>query len=85
MMLVVTQTFVTHRFGDTIDLLAQDGLTGVKWKAKVLWYLVGNPGLLRRIFPAWCSFFLPGFHPWKHDDRALIGKYESEFADAVMA
>ena len=48
------------------------------------WYLVGNPGLLRRIFPAWVSFFMPGFHPWNHDDRALIGKYESEFEAAVM-
>ena len=85
MMLIVTQTFVTHRYGDTINLLAQDGLTGAKWKAKVAWYLVGNPGLLRRIFPSWVSFFLPGFHPWNHDDRALIGKYESEFGDAVMA
>ncbi|HOB14217.1 MAG TPA: metal-dependent hydrolase, partial [Novosphingobium sp.] len=28
---------------------------------------------------------MPGFHPWKHDDRALIGKAESEFPDAVMA
>ena len=27
---------------------------------------------------------MPGFHPWNHDDRALIGKYESDYADAVM-
>jgi predicted metal-dependent hydrolase len=84
MMLVVTKTFLGHRFDDTLNLLAQDGLTGAKWKARVLWYLVGAPGMLRRIFPAWCAFFLPGFHPWNHDDRALIGKHDSEFADAVM-
>jgi hypothetical protein len=27
---------------------------------------------------------LPGFHPWNHDDRALIQKYESDYAEAVM-
>ena len=32
----------------------------------------------------WLSYFMPGFHPWNHDDRALIGKYESDYADAVM-
>jgi uncharacterized protein len=85
MMLVVTKNFIGNRIEDTVNLLAQDGLTGAKWKARVLWYLFGNPGMLRRIFPAWCAFFLPRFHPWNHDDRALIGKYESEFADAVMA
>ena len=47
--------------------------------------MVGTPGVLRKIFPAWVAYFLPGFHPWNHDDRALIGKAESEFADAVMA
>jgi len=85
MMLVVTKTFIGHRIGDTLNLLAQDGLTGAKWKARVLWYLFGKPGMIRRIFPAWASFFLPGFHPWNHDDRALIGKHDSEFADAVLA
>ena len=24
--------------------------------------------------PPGCAYFLPGFHPWNHDDRALIGK-----------
>ena len=30
------------------------------------------------------SYFLPGFHPWNHDDRALIKLHESDYADAVM-
>lgn len=85
MMLIITGRFISHRWEDTLDLLAQDGLTGWKWKAKLAWYLVGTPGVLRRVFPAWCAYFLPGFHPWNHDDRALIGKYDSEFADARMA
>jgi hypothetical protein len=85
MMLIITYNFLKNRWADTLALLAQDGLTGWKVKAKLGWYLVGTPGVLRHIFPAWCAYFLPGFHPWNHDDRALIGKYESDFADARMA
>ena len=85
MMLIVTMNFIRNRWQDTIELLRQDGLTGWKVKAKLAWYLVGTPGVLRRIFPAWCSYFLPGFHPWNHDDRALISKHDSEFKDAVLA
>lgn len=85
LMVLITKTFLQHRWQDTLDLLAQDGLTGIKWKAKLAWYLIGTPGVLRRIFPAWCAYFMPGFHPWNHDDRALIGKFDSEFADARLA
>ncbi|MEL0251419.1 MAG: metal-dependent hydrolase, partial [Novosphingobium sp.] len=84
MMVVVTKNFITHRVEDTLDLLAQDGLTGAKWKWKLAAYLLWKPGVIRRIFPAWLSYFLPGFHPWQHDDRALIGKADSEFPEAVL-
>jgi len=85
MMLIVTTNFIRNRWQDTLELLKQDGLSGWKVKAKLAWYLVGTPGVLRRIFPAWLSYFMPGFHPWNHDDRALIGKHDSEFKDAVLA
>jgi len=83
MMLIITKNFIVHRIEDTLDLLAQDGLTGWRIKARLFAYLLWQPGILRRIFPAWISYFLPGFHPWKHDDRALIGKASSEFSQAV--
>jgi hypothetical protein len=31
---------------------------------------------------AWLAFFLPGFHPWNVDDRALIAKAERELGAA---
>jgi len=83
LMLVITRRFVANRFRDAMDLLAQDGIGGWRARARLTWYLVGKPGILRRVFPAWCAYFLPGFHPWNRDDRALIGKHDSEFADAV--
>jgi predicted metal-dependent hydrolase len=85
MMLIVTKNFLIHRIEDTVDLLAQDGLTGAKWKWRLAAYLLCRPGVLRRIFPAWVAYFMPGFHPWNHDDRALIGKADSAFVDAVTA
>ena len=85
LMLVITKRFVTHRFRDAKELLAQDGIAGWRATAGLLWYVFGKPGILRRIFPAWCAYFLPGFHPWNFDDRTLIARYDSEFADAVMA
>jgi uncharacterized protein len=75
-MLIVTGTFLSHRFRDTLDLLAQDGITGAQAKWRVIAYLFGRPGILRRIFPAWLRFFLPGFHPWNLDDRDLIAGAE---------
>ncbi|WP_435202470.1 metal-dependent hydrolase [Qipengyuania sp. 902] len=84
MMLIVSFNFFRNRWTDTLELLAQDGITG--WKAKwgLFKYLTVKPGVVRRIFPAWLSYFKPGFHPWDHDDRHLIGKYEGEFEAALM-
>ena len=84
-MLLITKRFIHHRSEDALDLLAQDGIAGWRARWRLGWYLIARPGPLRRIFPAWVAYFLPGFHPWNHDDRHLVGKYDSEFTDAVMA
>ena len=76
-MLVITRNFVRNRFMDALDLLAQDGIVGWRANARLAWYLAGKPGILRRVLPAWCAYFLPGFHPWNRDDRALISRYEA--------
>ena len=84
MMLLVTKNFWTKRWIATLDLLAQDGIPGVRANLRLAWYLFGNPGPVRRLIPAWVGYFMPGFHPWNHDDRKLIAKAESAYADAVM-
>ena len=84
MMVIVSKRFIFNRVQDTADLLAQDGLTGWKWRAKIWSYLLVRPGFLRRIAPQWLAFFMPGFHPWNHDDRSLIAKHEGDFADALL-
>ena len=83
-MLIVTARFLKNRWIDTLMLLEQDGITG--WKARwgLFNYLAVTPGIIRRLALPWLSYFKPGFHPWDHDDRALIGKYDGEFSDALM-
>ncbi len=84
MMLLVTKTFWAKRYLAMLDLLAQDGLTGARVHARILWFMFGTPGIVRKLIPAWSTFFLPGFHPWNHDDRYLIGRVDSEYEAARM-
>lgn len=76
-MLFVTRNFIVDRTEGTLDLLRQDGITGPKAWARMFWFTWVRPGMLRKIFGAWLAFFLPGFHPWNHDDRALIARAET--------
>jgi predicted metal-dependent hydrolase len=83
-MLLITFTFWKHRIEGTLDLMAQDGVSGWRAKAMVAKYLLVSPGIVTRMIPAWASYFLPGFHPWNHDDRALIQKAESDYEAAIL-
>ena len=77
-MLLVTRNFVTHRTAGALELLRQDGITGGRAWRGLLWAMWGNPGMFRKVGSAWVKYFLPGFHPWNEDDRALIAGWESE-------
>ncbi|QIG79846.1 metal-dependent hydrolase [Stakelama tenebrarum] len=83
-MLHTTYRFVRGRKRGMLELLRQDGLTGPRVAWRLFWYAFGNPGMGRKILGQWLAFFMPGFHPWNHDDRTLIGKAESDYADAVL-
>jgi predicted metal-dependent hydrolase len=74
-MLYVTRNFVVDRTVGALELMRQDGVTGLKAWSKLLWYLWISPGMFRKIGVAWFKFFLPAFHPWNEDDRPLIGNY----------
>ncbi len=84
MMLLVSKNFWTNRYKGVLHLLEQDGISGFRAHAGLLWFLFGKPGALRKLFVPWAAFFMPGFHPWNHDDRALIASYDSLYADARL-
>jgi hypothetical protein len=82
-MLLVTNNFIVDRTLGTLELLRQDGITGPKAWARLFWFAWVRPGMMRKIFAAWLSFFKPGFHPWNHDDRPLIADAEKSLAQGA--
>ncbi|SEQ48655.1 metal-dependent hydrolase [Sphingobium sp. YR768] len=84
MMLVVTKHFLHHRARGMMDLLQQDGVTGRRAWGGLLHYALVRPGILRRVARPWFGYFLPGFHPWAVDDRALIALADTLYAAARM-
>lgn len=83
-MLITTWRFFDGRARGMADLLRQDGITGVRAWWGIARYAFVSPGMARKILGAWFSYFLPGFHPWNHDDRRLIAVMESDYQDAVL-
>jgi predicted metal-dependent hydrolase len=77
-MLYVTRNFLVDRTAGALELIRQDGVTGLEAWAKLLWYLWIRPGMFRKIAGAWFSFFLPRFHPWNVDDRHLLAAYDAD-------
>ena len=76
-MLYVTRNFLVDRTRGALELMRQDGVTGVKAWRRLLWHVWIRPGMFRKIAGAWVSYFLPGFHPWNVDDRHLLRAYEA--------
>jgi predicted metal-dependent hydrolase len=79
-MLSITRNFVVDRTQGSLELMRQDGVTGLRAWSLLLWYLWVRPGMFRKIAGAWMRFFLPGFHPWNEDDRHLLAAYDSSAA-----
>ena len=81
-MLLVTRNFVVDRTAGSLELMRQDGVTGLNAWSRLLWYLWARPGMFRKIAGAWLRYFLPGFHPWIEDDRDLLRAYDVNAKDA---
>jgi uncharacterized protein len=83
-MLHISYTFLRGRIRAMRQFLQQDGMDGPRTWLRIFSYLLIYPGLLRQIFPAWLSFFRPGFHPWQHDDRALVAEHEARLGLPIL-
>jgi predicted metal-dependent hydrolase len=81
-MLFITRNFLVDRTQGSLELMRQDGVTGLRAWARLLSYLWLRPGMFRKIAGAWLKFFLPGFHPWNEDDRHLLARYDASAKDA---
>ncbi len=81
---LITKKYFGNRIRDAIGLLEQDGYTKRQAKWKLYAFLWWKPGMMRRMLFEWAAILKPSFHPWDHDDRELIQKWESPYSDAVM-
>jgi uncharacterized protein len=79
-MIDVTRRFLQAISANVLQILREDGLDDAKTRRALWRYLLVSPGAALRILPLYLSYFAPGFHPWKHDDRALIGHAEAGLA-----
>ena len=82
--MLITKKYFGNRIRDAIGLLEQDGFTRRQAKWKLYAFLWWKPGMMRRMFWEWSKILMPGYHPWNLDDRALINKPDSPYADAAL-
>lgn len=80
-MLIISVQFWHSILKHMADFYRQDNINTVGTWLRTLKYLLVSPGMWRRIFLPYLSFYLPGFHPWRHDDRNLIARIERELTD----
>ena len=59
-------------FRNIADLLKQDGKNDLATWRKLLSYLYGKPGPMRKLLGEIFIYMKPGFHPWDVDDRQLV-------------
>jgi predicted metal-dependent hydrolase len=65
------------------DFFRQDGInTPMTWLRVLKFHFIA-PGMLTKVFFEYWKFYLPGFHPWHTDDRALIADAERSLGSAV--
>jgi predicted metal-dependent hydrolase len=64
------------------DFFRQDAINKPAFWARLLKYLFVTPGLFRNTAAAYLAYYLPGFHPWRIDDRELLGAVRDELAAA---
>jgi hypothetical protein len=76
-MLFVSRNFVVDRTLGALELMRQDGVTGISAWARLLGHMWVRPGVFRKSLVPWLKFFMPGFHPWNVDDRHLLAGYDA--------
>lgn len=80
---VVTMFFVTcqfiwnqARFHRT--LMRADGeMRNVRSWARGVWKYWGPAGVFTKLAPAYLAYYRRDFHPWQHDNRALVATWKS--------
>jgi uncharacterized protein len=78
-MVFATIIFWAKVFEHQVRLMHVDGTlwSAREWVA-LYRYLCVSPGGLQRLIPAYLDYYRPSFHPWQHDNRALLEAWKGE-------
>jgi predicted metal-dependent hydrolase len=75
-MFMSTIFFFLQLFYCTKQFFKQDGINNFRTWMRLLRYMFVSPGIMRRVLKSYFLYYLPGFHPWRVDDRKLIANVE---------
>jgi predicted metal-dependent hydrolase len=84
-MVITSLQFTTNLTNYAAALLHADGMSLTRARLKVLWFLFGKPGVFRRGLRGYWHWYRPGFHPWQHDNRALLETWRKVFPEGQGA
>lgn len=87
---VISMALITYMFSRNVTrfaarLLETDGYTPKAALKAVEAYVWKKPGLFRRGWKTYFAWYRPGFHPWDHDNRAMLAGWRAEFDAAASA
>ena len=80
----VTVFFLVHIFSLQLILLWKDGMPirPVKFFEAVN-FLIGRPGLFRKVFRDYLDYYKADFHPWQHDNRDIVRNWKDRFSEVA--
>jgi predicted metal-dependent hydrolase len=83
-MALISYFFTRNIIRYAARLLEADGYTPKEALKAVRAYVWRKPGIFARGWKTYFAWYRPGFHPWDHDNRALVARWKAEF-DAETA
>ncbi len=78
-MLLISYFFPRNITNFASSMLVADGYTPEAARKAVKRFLWKDPAFFGRGWKIWIQWFRPGFHPWDHDNRALMADWQAEF------
>ena len=83
-MLFVTGLF-TFRVWQFMWRISKAEGTQKDWRGwlRLLTFLFVSPAPITRMTGQWLSWFVPGYHPWKHDNRKLVEATRKRYDELV--
>ena len=83
-MMMVSVMFPFFSTLHLVQLMKEEGqLTNFKSWRSLGKYMLGSPGVLRKLLPSYLKYYRPDFHPWQTDSRSLVEKAKKKWLGAL--